>query len=84
MPESVNHYLVDLDTAEPHAADEDRRAEASVSETEAEQAPLESVAEDMAVKTQIMRIYPAQSMGQTSVGMAVPHHRVHLSIVNGV
>ena len=79
LPEPVSHYLVDLETAESHAADGDRSAEASVSETEAKQALFETEAEDMAVKTQIMRIYPAQSMGETSVGMAVPHHRVHLS-----
>jgi hypothetical protein len=43
-----------------------------------EQADLETIPEEMAVTTQVMRIYPAQSVGEISSSVAVPHHRVHI------
>ena len=81
IAEPVNHYLVDLEAIESQTVDTDPDSSALASlssQSEVEQADLETIPEDMAVTTQVMRIYPAQSVGEASGGVAVPHHRVHL------
>ena len=81
IAEPVNHYLVDLEAIESQTVDTDPDSSALASlssQSEVEQADLETIPEEMAVTTQVMRIYPAQSVGEASGGVAVPHHRVHL------
>ena len=82
--ETISPYLVDL---EAHKSDTSPGTTGTSipltryhSLPNFEQVDLETIPEEMAVTTQVMRIYPAQSVGEisTSVAPAVPHHRVHI------
>lgn len=77
-PEPVNHYLVDLEAIESSPHLETNPGTHTHCQSDFEQVDLEAITEEMAVTTQVMRIYPAQSVGETSSDVKVPHHRVHL------
>ena len=77
--EPVNHYLVDLEAVESHNLDGQLTTRlAQYHQSTQPEIDLETIPEEMAVRTQVMRIYPAQSVGETSSNVAVPHHRVHI------
>ena len=83
--ETLNHHLASVSIPDP--AEEGTTCETSTesknftryhSLPNFEQADLEPIPEEMAVTTQVMRIYPAQSVGEISSSVTVPHHRVHI------
>ena len=74
--ETLNHYLVDLGPSDPERGNTSLTRYHSLPNFE--QADLETIPEEMAVTTQVMRIYPAQSVGEISSHVSVPHHRVHI------
>lgn len=71
--ETLNHYLVDLEPSDLERTSTSLTRYHSLPNFE--QVDLETIPEEMAVTTQVMRIYPAQSVGEIS---SVPHHRVHI------
>lgn len=78
-PEPVNHYLVDLEAIESSPnLETNPQTNTAHCQSDFDQVDLETITEEMAVTTQVMRIYPAQSVGETSSNVKVPHHRVHL------
>ena len=88
--ETLNHHLVNLSIPDPEESITSATSTDSKNLTKYnslpnfEQADLETIPEEMAVTTQVMRIYPAQSVGEISSSVAVPHHRVHIpSSANG-
>ena len=93
--ETLDHYLANLDTPAPEESSTTCATNTEESDSlttyhglpNFEQADLETIPEEMAITTQVMRIYPAQSVGEISSSVAVPHHRVHIpsssSTVNG-
>ena len=83
--ETLDDYLVDLGDSEsdeisPSATgtDSNKNLTRYNSLPNFDQANLETIPEEMAVTTQVMRIYPAQSVGEISSSVNVPHHRVHI------
>ena len=90
--ETINHYLVDLQGSEPEVTPNKTGSSNALTRYHSlpnfEQVDLETIPEEMAVTTQVMRIYPAQSVGEISSNVtSVPHHRVHIqssSSTNGL
>ena len=79
VPEPVNHYVVDLEAIDsPNLHTNPGTTTLTDYHCSQSDIDLETVPEEMAVTTQVMRIYPAQSVGETSGNVAIPHHRVHL------
>ena len=79
--ETLDHFLTDLDTLEAPDT-ENSTTKTTLSRYHSlpnfEQVDLETIPEEMSITTQVMRIYPAQSVGEISSNVTVPHHCVHI------